>query len=282
MSTFTILIATYNVATLLPRTLDSLAVQTCHDFNVIIQDGASSDDTIAVAQSYVEKLPALLLHSEADTGIYDAWNKALGRWQDKLGEWVLFLGAGDELYDCEVLQKAKEKICSLPKERIYASGYLQLVRKDSSFSDLLPACPLRTSPKFQMPPHPALFHRKILFLKNRFATSYTIAGDTDFLLRTWPSSEDGYATLSFVVTRMARGGVSDNPKAIGRIRYEILRAKMLHCKMSLWALCIESVGVLKGYMITSIYMLFAKKAPNILNAICKICGKEPRWKYDEL
>ena len=86
MPLFTIITAAYNAAATLPRLLDSLAGQTCRDFELIIQDGASKDDTVAMAESYRHKLPALSLASEPDTGIYDAWNKALSRVR---GEWVL-------------------------------------------------------------------------------------------------------------------------------------------------------------------------------------------------
>ena len=46
MPFFTIITATYNTAATLPRLLDSLAEQTCRDFALIIQDGASTDDTV--------------------------------------------------------------------------------------------------------------------------------------------------------------------------------------------------------------------------------------------
>ena len=87
----TIITATYNATATLPRLLESLATQTCQDFELIIQDGASKDDTVAVAESYRHRLPALSLASEPDTGIYDAWNKALSRVR---GEWVLVFGGG--------------------------------------------------------------------------------------------------------------------------------------------------------------------------------------------
>ena len=89
---FTIITSTYNAAATLPRLLDSLASQTCRDFNWIVQDGASSDATIQIVEQYRDRLPEVLADSGKDSGIYDAWNKAIDRWQDKMGEWVLFFG----------------------------------------------------------------------------------------------------------------------------------------------------------------------------------------------
>ncbi|MDR3362753.1 MAG: glycosyltransferase [Desulfovibrio sp.] len=76
---FTIITATRNAAATLPRLLDFLACQTCRDFELVIQDGASTDGTVGLAEAYRDLLPALSLDSAPDRGIYDAWNKALGR-----------------------------------------------------------------------------------------------------------------------------------------------------------------------------------------------------------
>jgi glycosyltransferase involved in cell wall biosynthesis len=57
MPFFTIITATYNAAATLPRLLDSLSEQTCRDFELIIQDGASTDDTVAVAESIGTSCP---------------------------------------------------------------------------------------------------------------------------------------------------------------------------------------------------------------------------------
>ncbi|WP_304008604.1 glycosyltransferase, partial [Desulfovibrio piger] len=87
-----IIIATRNCADDLKKNLDSIS-QTIWDVTeIIIQDGNSSDHTLSVAASY----PQLNLHVESspDTGVYDAWNKAVQR---ASGEWILFMGAGDFL-----------------------------------------------------------------------------------------------------------------------------------------------------------------------------------------
>lgn len=54
---FSIVTATYNAEKTLPRLLNSLAAQTCRDFSWIMQDGASKDTTLAVAERYRSRLP---------------------------------------------------------------------------------------------------------------------------------------------------------------------------------------------------------------------------------
>lgn len=58
---FSIVIPTLNEEKYLPHLLSDLAVQTFHDFEVIIVDGHSSDNTVKLAKSWVPKLPQLTI-----------------------------------------------------------------------------------------------------------------------------------------------------------------------------------------------------------------------------
>ena len=77
---FSIITSTYNAEETLPPLLESLASQTCRDFNWIVQDGSSSDATMQLVEGYRDRLPEIFADSRKDCGIYDAWNKALDRW----------------------------------------------------------------------------------------------------------------------------------------------------------------------------------------------------------
>ncbi len=85
-----IITVTYNAASTLPPTLISLREQTYQDFEHIIVDGASGDDTLAIARR--QGRPGLRIVSEPDRGLYDAMNKGLHLAR---GKYVLFLNAGD-------------------------------------------------------------------------------------------------------------------------------------------------------------------------------------------
>ena len=80
-----------------------------------------------IVEQYRDRLPEILADSSKDSGIYEAWNKAIDRWQDKMGEWVLFLGADDTLYDSQVLEKVKNKLSGISKSILFASGDMNLV-----------------------------------------------------------------------------------------------------------------------------------------------------------
>lgn len=94
----------YNNAAGLQKTLDSVASQNCTDFEHIIVDGASTDDSVDIIRAY-SQLPIANRYkitwlSEPDTGIYNAMNKGI-KMSD--GEYLLFLNSGDAFADRSVV-----------------------------------------------------------------------------------------------------------------------------------------------------------------------------------
>ncbi len=207
---FTIITSTYNAAATLPRLLDSLASQTCRDFNWIVQDGSSSDATMQIVEQYRDRLPEILANSGRDSGIYDAWNKAIDRWQEKMGEWVLFLGADDRLASKDILAKVQEDISYLPEDIIFVAGdMIYLDGKGEIHSSFTtPHNDIAFNQRFRgMPvPHTALFTRKVI-VQHKFDTSFRIAGDFDFILREFRMPSQ-LKQLGFLITYMGYGGIS--------------------------------------------------------------------------
>lgn len=213
---FTIITSTWNAAATLPRLLDSLAAQTCRDFNWIVQDGASSDATLDIVEQYRDRLPEILTAGGRDDGIYDAWNKAIDRWQDKLGEWILFLGADDALAGPDVLAAVKEHLTGCPETVLYAIGGMTFTDYEQGTSRSADH-PADYAEKFRqrfsgMPlSHSALFQRRRVFFPERFDAAFRICGDYDFILRTWTATQQLYR-LPVLVTIMAAGGISSSPR----------------------------------------------------------------------
>ena len=76
--TLTVFTPTYNRASMLPRLYESLRSQTCHDFEWLIIDDGSVDDTAGVAQSFTGEgiFPVRYQHKE-NGGKHTAYNLAL-------------------------------------------------------------------------------------------------------------------------------------------------------------------------------------------------------------
>lgn len=102
---FSIITVTYNAASLLPETIESVARQSCKDKEYIIIDGASKDNTPELIEKYSSEITKFI--SEPDKGIYDAMNKAFGM---ATGKYILFLNAGDTFHTDDVLGKIKALI----------------------------------------------------------------------------------------------------------------------------------------------------------------------------
>lgn len=95
----------YNNATGLKKTLDSVVCQTWGDFEHIIVDGVSSDESVQYITNYCEQVAnryPVRWVSEKDSGIYNAMNKGI---RVAKGEYCLFLNSGDCLADEQVLDK---------------------------------------------------------------------------------------------------------------------------------------------------------------------------------
>ncbi len=100
---FTIITATFNAADTIARTIDSVDSQLCRDYEHLIIDGASSDNTLAIAEATVN--PLRKIYSEPDKGLYDAMNKGISKAE---GKYLIFLNAGDKFHSTQTLQLLAE------------------------------------------------------------------------------------------------------------------------------------------------------------------------------
>ena len=104
---------TYNAARTLQRTLDSVACQTYADIEHLIIDGASKDDTVAIAERYkAASRHTVVIQSEPDNGLYDAMNKGL---QKATGDYLVFLNAGDTLYAPDTIETVVKPTANSPR-----------------------------------------------------------------------------------------------------------------------------------------------------------------------
>ena len=86
-----IITATYNNSKTISRCLQSIENQTCRNFQHIIIDGCSNDNTLELIYSYDSNSNKVII-SEPDLGLYYALNKGLTIAQ---GDIICFLHADD-------------------------------------------------------------------------------------------------------------------------------------------------------------------------------------------
>ena len=107
-----IITVTYNAASVLKRTLDSVKAQSWQQIEHLIIDGASKDETISMAETYKAQCPyEVVILSEPDKGLYDAMNKGL---RLATGDYLVFLNAGDTLHAANTLETIVSSAQPLP------------------------------------------------------------------------------------------------------------------------------------------------------------------------
>lgn len=178
---FSVVIPTLNSARTIDRTLQSLAGQHHRDFEVIVRDGGSTDDTLERVAAFHAALPSLSVTSEADAGVYDAINKGIAQAQ---GRWLHVLGSDDCLHDPSVLSDFRGLLEGSDAAFVYGDvrivGASRIGSDGSRYCGALDWSGLLERNICQQ----AVFYRANLFdVLGRFEPRYRICADWAFALR---------------------------------------------------------------------------------------------------
>lgn len=179
-----IITATYNSGATLRSTLESVLSQTFTDFEHLIIDGASKDDTLDIVKEYAPRYNGRLrCISEPDRGIYDAMNKGI---KLATGNVVGILNSDDFYTTKEVLERVAQAMNDRDVDAVY--GDVHFVRDN----DLARCVRYYSSRPFHrewmrmgfMPAHPSFYCRREVYLRyGGFDLSYKVAADFENLLR---------------------------------------------------------------------------------------------------
>lgn len=174
---FTIITVCYNSEVTIQRTITSVYNQTFKNYEYIIIDGKSTDNTINIIESNIKKFKGKLRYiSESDSGIYDAMNKGISMAKGK----YIGLINSDDWYEKDALDIIHDNYQASPSTDIFY-GLLNFYKdkkfyKTESFShEFLNEESL---------PHPTCFISNNLY-KNigSYNTDYTLASDYEYFLR---------------------------------------------------------------------------------------------------
>lgn len=247
---FSIITAVRNRASTLGDALDSLAAQSHGDYEHIVQDGGSSDGTLALLESRPDSRRRVV--SARDGGIYDALNRAMAQ---AAGDVVGLLHSDDIFAHPDVLANVARLFDETGSDAVY--GDLDYV----AFDDLSRVIRHWKSGDYRpdklrrgwMPPHPALFlRRKVIETWGGYDTSYRIAADYDSVLRYFGKGGITAAWLPEVIVKMRVGGESN--RSLGRIlrkSREDYRALRVNRVGGIGALAWKNFGKLGQFVVTS-------------------------------
>jgi len=115
-----IVTVSYNSESTIKQTIESVLNQTYTNLEYIIVDGASKDDTVKIAESYIplfsERNIEYKIISEKDNGIYDAMNKGAAL---ATGEFVAMLNS-DDWYEPDAVETVVNTYKETPFDMFYA------------------------------------------------------------------------------------------------------------------------------------------------------------------
>jgi glycosyltransferase involved in cell wall biosynthesis len=216
MIKFDIVIATYNSGKTLERCLQSVRDICGHASpNVIIIDGKSTDDTLAIVECFRDIVNVVV--SEPDSGVYEAWNKGIGHCKHSL---VIFLGSDDYLCGHEFLNYLD--FAASHDDVDFISCRVRLV--DPGGRDIRKVgqpWTWRAFRRYMCTAHPGSF-TSIDYIRRvgGFNESLRICGDYELLMRAGPDLRTAYWPKSPVC--MQTGGMSDGL----RVLKETLQVKL--------------------------------------------------------
>ena len=234
---FSIITVTYNPGEKLLPTVKSILDQTFTDFEIVIKDGGSKDSSLDAVRALGDD--RIKIFEAPDKGIYDAMNEAV---KLSLGEFVLFLNAGDTFYSGDVLEKTAKV---LEESNSQCTG--EITRADDLKSNALKNYdgPLKNTIAYgdtyfclskslskapsritgsvcyrNIPNHQAIFYSRDTLLNRGFDTSYKIRADFEHFSYCYFKAHTSFVYLDFPINNYEGGGFSEVNEKLDKEEYK--------------------------------------------------------------
>lgn len=159
----------------LKKTMESVVPQTFHDFEWIVIDGGSTDDSAEIIESYSNRVNYWV--SEPDKGVYNAMNKGI---RVAHGLYLQFLNSGDCLCDSEALSS----VFSEARTSDILFGNCNLVKDDEIIEERIYPDVMSLKEIIDINiVHNCMFFKRTLFEAEQYDEHLRISSDFKFLLQ---------------------------------------------------------------------------------------------------
>ena len=173
----------YNSESTIKETFESVLKQTYSNYQYIVVDGKSQDNTVNIIREYQEKFNAKGIEfeytSEKDNGLFDAMNKGVKK---ATGDIVGIINSDDVIHDDKTFEKIVKKFVDDKCDAVYSDLYL--MDETMSKPNRIFIAGKKSYKIGWYPPHPTLYLKKEIYDKyGTYNPKYKIAADYDFMVR---------------------------------------------------------------------------------------------------
>lgn len=179
-----IVTTTNNSAATIRDTLESVLSQTHQDWELIIEDGLSQDETLSIAREYEPLCQGRMrIFSEKDEGLYDAMNRGIAR---ATGDVIGILNSDDFYYDEHVLEDINQIMVNQPVDCIYGDIKYVSAKNKNRIVRIWKGSQHEKGAYLRgwHPAHPTFYARRKCYEKYEgFNTNYAISADFELMLR---------------------------------------------------------------------------------------------------
>lgn len=221
-----IIITVLNGAQTLSKCLNSISSQTFSDYELVIIDGGSHDGTLEIIDESIVKNKKVNVLPGA--GLYAGLNAGV---KLSTGKWLYFIGADDELYSHDTLQKVYEVIKTKDDEAKVIVGKVACIKQG-----------LLLEPKFGSPymmrhqvHHQGMFYYRAIFTDSLYNENMRIASDYEFNLRLALIGTP-HQSMDIIVCNFGGDGISENQFKKGYAEMQQVHKRLFKGIGRLWAM----------------------------------------------
>ena len=203
-----IITATFNSGQTIRDTLESVLRQTFTNYEYIIKDGGSKDNTLEIVKEYAPQFgDRLKIVSAPDKGIYDAMNQGF---QMASGDVLALINSDDFFSDDHALEKVAKTFAENPEtDGVYADLYYvsqdnidNIVRKWVTGAQ-------KPFAKGWLPAHPTFYVKRECYERyGYFNLAYKLAADFELMLRFVERHHIKLTYLPEALVKMRLGGAT--------------------------------------------------------------------------
>ncbi len=216
---FSIITVCCNEERRIKKTATSVLEQDYDNYEYIIQDGDSIDNTVQIVEEIAKNyLRNVRIFTEKDSGLYDAMNRALLKAK---GDYVCFMNSGDSFQSDSVLSYVSKEIDLNSDVDFFYGDAIISFPSGEEYAQVIapPVNELLDEKKLVVGDisiiHQAVFASRKCFEKMLFNTDYLIRAELDWYYRCIKENRKFYR-LKYLICNYELGGLSESINAILR------------------------------------------------------------------